>query len=300
MKSGNRDSRLDAPMSTHEPLPGVLTYGVLAFAISWGGVVAVVGFDGFPGSPEDFRAFLPMVVIAMLAGPSVAGVSATALFFGKTGLRELWRRFRKGRAGARWYAVALLTSPLVVSGVLGALSLVSPVFRPGIFTVSDPSTHLVLGLVTGIVAGLFEELGWTGFAVPRLRLRHGVAATGLIVGLVWGAWHLLVVWWGSAETSGSLSMAVYLPAMAFSFLVPYRVIMVWVYDRTESLLLAMLMHASLTASVRIFDPVPISGWSIVSYNLLLGVALWAVVAVVAAACPDAFRRSTAPKAPPVR
>jgi hypothetical protein len=91
-------------------------------------------------------------------------------------------------------------------------------------------------------------------------------------------------------------MAVYLPAMAFSFLVPYRVLMVWVNDRTGSLLLAMLMHASLTASVRIFDPVPISGWPIVLYNLVLGAALWAVVAVVAIAVPGAFARSAVPEA----
>jgi membrane protease YdiL (CAAX protease family) len=269
---------------------------VLACAISWGGVVAVVGFDGFPGSAEDFRALLPTVVIAMLAGPSIAGVATTALFLGKPGLHDLWNRFRNGRVGARWCSVAQLIAPLVVFGVLLALSLTSSVFRPGILTTSDPSTHLVLGLVTGMVAGLFEEIGWSGFAVPRLRLLYGVVVTGLIVGFVWGAWHLLVVWWGSADTSGSVSMAVYLPAMAFSFLVPYRVLMVWVNDRTGSLLLAMLMHASLTASVRIFDPVPISGWPIVLYNLVLGAALWAVVAVVAIAVPGAFARSAVPEA----
>ena len=288
-------------MSTPEPLAdgppanasrtGVSTYFALAFAISWGGVAAIVGFDGFPGTAEDFRVLLPMVVVAMLAGPSVAGLAATALFLGKAGLHDLWRRCRKVRVGAPWYAVALLTAPLVVSGVLMGLSLTSHGFRPGLFTVSEPSSHLALGLVTGIVAGLFEELGWTGFAVPRLRLRYGVVVTGLIVGLAWGTWHLLVVWWGSTETSGSLSMAVYLPAMAFAFLVPYRVLMVWVYDRTDSLLLAMWMHASLTASVRIFDPVPISGWPIVVYNLVLGAALWILVMTVATVFPGAFNRS---------
>jgi len=293
-------------MGFREPMPirppakaswtEVSTYFLLAFAISWGGVVAVVGLDGFPGSSETFRVLLPRVVVAMLAGPSVAGLAATTLFLGKAGLRGLWRGVRNFRVGARWYAVALLTAPTVVFGVLMALSLRSPVFRPGILTVRDLSTHLILGLVTGFGAGLFEELGWTGFAVPRLRSRYGVVVTGLIAGLVWGAWHLLVVWWGSAGTAGSLPMAVYLPAMAFSFLVPYRVLMVWVYDRTDSLLLAMGMHASLTASVRIFDPVPISGESIVVYNLALGAALWTVVAAVAIAFPAAFRRSTAPRA----
>lgn len=292
-------------MSTYQPPPGnppsnalgidVLTYFVLTFAISWGGVLAVVGFDGFPGTEEDFGVLLPMVVIAMVAGPSVAGIAAMALFLGKTGLHDAWLRLLKGRVGARWYAIALLTGPLIVSGVLTVLSLTSPVFRPGITTVSDPTTHLMLGLAAGLVAGLFEELGWTGFAIPRLRLRHGIFATGLIVGLVWGAWHLLVTWWGSTDTSGSLSMIVYLPAMTLSFLVPFRVLMVWVYDRTGSLLVAMLMHASLTASVRIFDPVPISGWPIVLYNLVLGAALWAVVAAVVTAFPGAFTRSIAPK-----
>src|SRR4051812_30510620 len=199
-------------MSTHEPLParppakaswtGVSTYFVLAFAISWGGVLAVVGFDGFPGTADEFRVLLPMVVIAMLAGPSVAGVAATALFLGKTGLHDLWHRVRKGRGGARWYAVALLTAPLVVSGVLMALSLMSSVFRPGILTARGPSTHLVLGLVTGIVAGLFEEIGWTGFAVPRLRVRSGGVVAGPIVGPLWGGGRPLVGWGGRTRPAG--------------------------------------------------------------------------------------------------
>jgi hypothetical protein len=88
-------------------------------------------------------------------------------------------------------------------------------------------------------------------------------------------------------------MAVYLPAMTLAFLPPYRILMVWVYDRTGSLLIAMLMHSSLTASVRIFDPVPISGWPIVVYNLVLGATLWIVVVAVFVVNPRAFRRSTA-------
>jgi uncharacterized protein len=267
----------------------VAMYIALTFVISWGGVVAAVGIDGFPGTTENFQTMLPIVVVAMLVGPSLAGVVVTALFLGKTGLGDLWHRLLKGRVGARWYGMALLTAPLPVAGVLMLLLIVSPVYRPGIVTASDPVAHLVLGVVTGLAAGLFEEIGWTGFAVPRLRLRYGVFATGLIVGLVWGAWHLLVTWWGSSGTVGSLPMAIYLPAMTLSFLPPYRVLMVWVYDRTGSLLVAMLMHASLTASVRIFDPVPISGAPIVLYNLVLGIALWGIVAAVAIAIPNALK-----------
>jgi len=258
-----------------------LTYVALAFAISWGGVLMVVGSSGIPGTAEQFETLLPFVVLAMLAGPSVAGVLSTGLVHGRAGLRELLSRLVKWQVGARWYAIALLTAPLLVTVALFALSLTSPVFLPGIVTTSQPASHLRFGIAVGLGAGLFEELGWTGFAVPGLRLRYGVLATGLIVGLLWGAWHFLVTWWGSSSSSGALSIAVYLPVMLFSFLPPYRVLMVWAYDRTGSLLVAMLMHASLTASVRIFDPLVISGVPLLTYNLVLAAALWVAVAVVA-------------------
>ena len=61
---------------------------------------------------------------------------------------------------------------------------------------------LLIGLVVGLVTGIFEELGWTGFAIPRLRLRYGVLTTGLIVGVLWGAWHFLIFW--EATLSGAL------------------------------------------------------------------------------------------------
>jgi uncharacterized protein len=260
-----------------------LTYVVLAFAISWGGVLVVVGPSGIPGTAEQFETLLPFVVLAMLAGPSVAGVLSTGLVHGTAGLRELLSRLLKWRLDARWYAIALLSAPLLVTTSLFALSLTSSVFLPGIVTTSQPASHLLFGIAVGLGAGFFEELGWTGFAVPGLRLRYGVLATGLIVGLLWGAWHFLVTWWGSSTSSGSLSMVVYLPVMLFSFLPPYRVLMVWVYERTGSLLVAMLMHSSLTASVRIFDPLAISGAPLLTYNLVLGAELWVAVAVVAAA-----------------
>ena len=219
----------------------------------------VVGPDGIPGTTEQFATLLPLVVLSMLAGPSVVGLLLTGMARGRTGFLELLSRVCRWRVGAPWYAFALLTAPLLVTATLFALSLTSPMFLPGIVTTSRPASHLLFGTAVGLGAGLFEELGWTGFAVPELRRRYGVLATSLIVGLLWGAWHFLVTWWGSSSTVGAVPLSVYLPVMLFSFLPPYRVLMVWVYDRTGSLLLAMLMHASLTASVRTFDPLAISG-----------------------------------------
>jgi membrane protease YdiL (CAAX protease family) len=161
------------------------------------------------------------------------------------------------------------------------MSLVSQRYRYGVLDADNPFAHFALGIVTGMAAGFFEEIGWTGFLVPRLRARKSLLRTGIVVGLLWGAWHLLVIWWGSTNSIGNVPTVIYLPAMTLTFLIPFRVLMVWVHDRTQSLLLAMIMHASLTASVRIFDPLVIAGWPIVIYNVVLGAAFWlAALAVV--------------------
>jgi uncharacterized protein len=272
-------SSINAAIKSH-PVP---TYFALAFAISWGGLLVVGPPDGTSGTTWQSDPRLPFLVLAMLAGPSVAGLLLTGVVSGRAGLRELLSRLLRWRIGARWYAVALLTAPLVFMAVHFSLSLISPVFLPGILTAS----LLLPGIAGALVVGFFEELGWTGFAIPRLRLRYGVLATGLIVGLPWGAWHLLTndIWIGSTH-SGGLPLALFLTVNGFSLLLgqltAYRVLMVWVYDRTGSLLVAMLMHASLSACTFILGP-SATGLTFLTYVLVLAAAWWIVVVVVAAA-----------------
>lgn len=66
--------------------------------------------------------------------------------------------------------------------VLFALSLTSPEFLPRIFTTDAKAALLLMGIAVGLGAGIFEELGWTEFAIPRMRLRYSV----LIQGSSWG------------------------------------------------------------------------------------------------------------------
>jgi len=147
-------------------------YFVLVFAISWGGLLwAAGGAAGFPVAPDRVDALLPGMVLSVLAGPSVAGILLTVLADGRAGLRALHDRLLRWRVGARWYVWALLTAPLLMGGLLLALSLSSAVFRPGIVTSSEPGDYLRFGLAVGLAAGFFEELGWTGYALPRLRRR---------------------------------------------------------------------------------------------------------------------------------
>jgi membrane protease YdiL (CAAX protease family) len=263
----------------------VLTFYALVFAISWGGILILAGPSRIPGTTEEVERLFPFALVVQFAGPSIGGILMTGLVSGRAGLRELLSRSLRWRAGARWYAAALLTGPLLVAAVLFALTLVSPVFLPGIVTTDDRVALLLFGLAWGLIGGGFlEELGWTGFVVPRLRLRYDAFATGLIVGLLWGAWHFLIAFWASSALAGEQSLATFVAGfLAFyvAALPAYRVLMVWVYDRTANLLVAMLMHAFLSASTLILQPETTAGH--LTWNLVLAAALWTIVAAVAVA-----------------
>ena len=264
----------------------LLSYVALTFAISWGEILLVIGPGGVPLNPEHARTLITLGYPAMLAGPTLAGIVLTGLAYGKAGLRDLLSRLLRWRVGVRWYAVALLTAPLTMLAVLLALSLVSPAFRPLLFVTDEPLGLLGFSVVVGLWVGIFEELGWTGFAVPALLgRRYGVLGTGLIVGFLYAAWSFLIVYLMevSDPTPGTLPMAIFLVGTLFTWLPAYRILMVWVYERTDgSLLLAMLMSASwVVAWNSLRNPMLLTQANIVAFYLAMSVVWYAIVAVVA-------------------
>lgn len=254
----------------------LLTYFALTFVISWVGILMVIG--GILGTKEISEELMLFIYMAPLLGPSVAGILLTGLIYGKAGFRELISSLLRWRVGARWYTVALLITPLLTITILLTLSLTSPAFLPPIFISDNKVSLLLIGIVAGLMVAFFEELGWTAFAVPQLRLRYSVLNTGIIVGVLWGLWHL-PLFSGSAGSSG-LPPALYLVVVLFSWLPPYRVLMVWVYDRTKSLLVVMLMHVPIVVSQSVLISPAMSGAQVVTYDLIFAATIWVSVAAV--------------------
>jgi len=251
----------------------VLTYYGLMFAISWGFGLIVLGPDGFVGSKLISGAQLPLVYVAALAGPSIAGLLSVGLMRGRQGMQDLLSRLFRWDVSPGWYAVALLTAPVLTSLTLLALSLVSPNYLPAIMVSGNKMRLLVSGIAVALIVPVFEELGWTGFAIPQLRQRYSVVATGLIVGLLWGVWHFPLF-------AGSVPSPLYLVVLLFSWLPPYRVLMVWVYDHTRSVLVAMLMHVMIVFGSLVLIPTTPSEVG-VTFDLVFAAELWLLVAVVA-------------------
>ena len=90
---------------------------------------------------------------------------------------------------------------------------------------------------TPVQAG--EEIGWRGFALPRLTDHFGVSLASIILGLVWAFWHLPLFFLRGADTYGQSFPLYVLQVTALS------VAMAWLYMQTNgSLLLVMLMHSA--------------------------------------------------------
>jgi membrane protease YdiL (CAAX protease family) len=255
----------------------VVTYYALVFAITWGGMLLVAGPSGIVNSKANPQALGQFIYFAALAGPSVAGIAMTGLLHGRAGLRDLLARVLRWRVGVRWYLVALLTAPILMAAIIFALSLASPAFLPAIVTTDDRMGLVISGVVLGLVVSFFEEIGWTGFATPELRKRCGFISSGLLMGLVWGAWHYPLF---SGSASGAIPPALYIAVLLFTFLVPFRILMVWVYGRTRSVLVVMLMHAPLAAGQLILLPSALSNEGAVIFDLVFAATLWAMVATV--------------------
>jgi uncharacterized protein len=268
----------------------VLTYFILVFALVWGPGLIIWGpafLTGVLGTGDEMTSMADVGLfgwLAILTGPlsiAGAGILVIALAYGRVGLRDLRSRLFRWRVGVRWYAVALLTVPLLMTAILFAFSLTSKAFLPDIITAEDKASllvaSLVAGLAVGLVAGFFEEIGWTGFATAELRKRHGLLATGLIVGLPWMVLHVPVY---VAIASGPVPPALNAAAIMF-YMLAYRVLMVWVYDRTQSVLMAVLMHLMLIVWPFVLPgSAAMVGVPTLIFNLVFGATLWVLVAAV--------------------
>ena len=186
----------------------------------------------------------------------------------------------KWRVASKWYAAAILTPLLSVFGTLFTLSLFSSAFIPGVLTTGDKVSLVTFAVMVGLIGAFCEETGWTGFAIPHLRKRYSIFATGLLMGILWGAWHFLSNLFGASISAGTLPLTFFMSVILFSFLPPFRVLMVWIYDNTKSLLLTIVMHSSLIIFWLIATPTGIAGENLAIWYIVWAVVLWVIVGVI--------------------
>jgi membrane protease YdiL (CAAX protease family) len=244
-------------------LPGVLTYyGVLNISDSLVGVLGITG----------------------LLGPILSGFIMTAVTEGRAGIRRWLGRIVLWRVGLRWYLFALIGLPL-------AMVLATIIVRPGALesfqTLAPLSVLPYLGAFVFMVligGPLFEEPGWSGFALPRLQRVHSPLVGGLILGSLWALWHLPGFLIPSQDLTDIPPRGTVLDFVVFALaLMGLRLVMQWVFNNTKgSVLMAILIHASWNtfysaALIQLFPAPSVLG----SYlNLTIAAGALALVVVV--------------------
>lgn len=250
----------------------VLAYFGLVLLISYGSFALLEGptvlRGGIPGAAITEEALFPILVVSV----AVVGLALTGVADGWRGMRDVFARIGRWRVGMRWYAVALLLPPAGMLIVLFAMrASISPAFTPSMFA---------LGLLFGL-PGFLEEIGWMGFAFPRMRARQGALAAAITLGVLWGLWHAPVVDYLGAAAPHKTYWALFFLSF-IAIVAAMRVLIVWVYSNTGgSLLLAQLMHISMTGSLVMLDPVGVTPAQETLWYALYAALLWIIVGVVA-------------------
>lgn len=250
----------------------IAIYFILVFAVAWAGCFAVIGPKMIRGEAIPFSD-MALAAIPMFLAPTLTGITMTFLADGKPGLRGLFSRMRKWRVGPRWYAPLFIFPMMILACLLPLSVFVSPDFTPYIF---------LPGIVIGLLAGYFEEIGWTGFAFPRLAPKYGVLGGALVIGLLQTTWHVAADFMGGFGARGVYWLPHFILFMIS--MTAMRVLLVWVYVNTGSVLTAQFMHASSTGFLSVLVPLSLSPAQDTLFYGVYSIALWAVATSVILAC----------------
>jgi hypothetical protein len=253
----------------------VLGFFLLAFAFTWIAWLASATLAA-PSNTGFFGVGGPVFLLGVFA-PALVALALTAYGEGRAGVVRLLARIGRWQVGTRWYlfAVGYMAATKLLAALIHRLATGAwPTF-------GDTPWLLMLGAIlvsTWAQAG--EEVGWRGYALPRLAQHLGLGGASVLLGVIWALWHLPLFFLPGTGSDGQSFPIYLLHVTALS------VAMSWLYWKTEgSLLLVMLMHASVNNTTGIVpaavpnavDPMSFEG-SLVAW-VTVGVS-WVIAALL--------------------
>ncbi len=234
----------------------LLAFFLLTFVLAWSIWIAV-------------GLLVPQVTTALILpgawAPTIAALVLTGMRDGRAGVRTLLGSLRRWRVGVHWYLIAIF-GPTIVALLAILIHVLLGGAAPPLeaiaarFGLPSAQTHLLFVLLPfiflGTIAGgaIAEELGWRGYAQPRLQASLSPARAGLVIGVIWSLWHLpLFVVLPSA--AGDIPLGWFVPLVT-----GWGVLFGWLYNRTGgSTLLCILFYAGVNFVTGALGLVTVSG-----------------------------------------
>lgn len=261
----------------------LIAFFLLVFAITW------TAWSVWSRSSTAWR--WPIFYLGVFA-PALVSVVLTWIESGRAGARRLIAPLFQWDVGVGWYVFALGYMglvKLVAALVLRALTGGWPPFG------STPWIVLFMAALVSTVSGgqAGEELGWRGYALPRLANRLGFRVSAIIIGAIWATWHLPLFYFSGADLFGQSFPVFAMLVTAIS------VVITWIYVNTKgSLLLTMLFHASVNNTTAIVPSASIAPGGPLS--LSGSPAAWCTLAVLTASAAALFGKLHGPAESPER
>lgn len=266
----------------------ILAFFGITFAASWGfwALAASVGRVGTSGEPAQ----IALATVLLLLGtftPALVAITLTTLREGRGATERLLARIVRWDVGARWYVFAIALMPVVkLSAALVHRIALGAWPRFG----AEPWRPMAAAILVSTWVQAGEEIGWRGYALPRLAQRFGLGPASLVLGVLWACWHLPLFFVAAGDTAGQ-SFPLYLMQVT-----ALSVVLAWLYWRSGgSLLLVMLLHAAVNNTKDIVpsrvagatDPWTLGaspiGW--ITVVLLWIVAVWCLARMRGATLP---------------
>ena len=228
---------------------GLVPFFVLTFTTTWAIDAALLLFPSLRNVLPLFMSPLvktglvkdpPFLMCVAAYAPTAWGIYLTCRYSGNAGLRNLFARLVRVRVPVVWLLAALFLAPLcstLTAGLARLFTGQAPEFSPHYLTAQYALWTMALG------GPLNEELGWRGFALPRLLQRRTPPAASVGLGVLWALWHLPAFFIpGSAQYGGSFALYVVGVVCLAIFMTAAHL------GTRGSLLIAVLFHTSANAT----------------------------------------------------
>jgi uncharacterized protein len=217
----------------------IIAFFVMTYAFSW--ILWIpIALSSQKLLAVQISPFLGIIIGGI--GPSLSALILTMAEKGMPGIRSLLGCLFKWRVAIKWYIFILFIPTTIILGSIVLYSLIEnlPLNIPNIGDWRIVFLTFILTLLIGGPIG--EELGWRGYALPKLLETRNPILTSLIIGMGWGIWHLPLFW-----IQGSLQAEIPLTWFMISILAE-AILYTWVYISTGgSIILMVMLHTSINA-----------------------------------------------------